>query len=156
MESKYDDNRWFWLFLIINALMGFLYLILTASCTSAKSTTESETISQQIEQSSTQQSHINIVRDTIHTHDSVIIRQKNDTVYFDRWHVTYRAQRIADTVFLAVHDSIVRCDTVRLQQTTTIEPKPRKRGFWRMAAICILLAVALIKFRGIKQNFQSR
>ncbi len=152
MEMKSDDNRWFWLFMIINAAMLYLYLILAGGCTSAKNTTETETVSRQIGQSSTQQAHINITRDTIHTRDSVIIRQKNDTVYYDRWHITYKAQRIADTVFVAVRDSVIRCDTVRLQQTTTVEPKRKPKGLyvWLLPALLAGWFAAKIKRHFVK------
>lgn len=39
-------------------------------------------------------------RDSIHIKDSVYIREKNDSVLVDKWHIVYRDRTINDTVYV--------------------------------------------------------
>lgn len=47
-----------------------------------------------------------IQRDSVHIHDSILIREKNDTVFIDRWHTEYKDRLLRDTVHISRTDSI--------------------------------------------------
>ena len=142
---KRRENMRFALFVAIEAVALFVFIALTQGCKPVRETTVSENISNSTVQSNSVQTHTNIVRDTVRIRDSVIIRQRNDTVFCDRWHTVYKAQRVADTVFVAVSDSIVRCDTVRLQQKTVVQQRPTFRqrlgGFVGLLAIFFIILI---------------
>jgi hypothetical protein len=45
-------------------------------------------------------------RDSIHVRDSIIVKDKGDTVFVDRWHTEYKDRRQTDTLFIERTDSI--------------------------------------------------
>ncbi len=50
-------------------------------------------------------------RDTIHIHDSVLIQQRHDTVFVDRWHTAWRERMVCRT------DTIVDVQEVIVEKT---------------------------------------
>lgn len=47
-----------------------------------------------------------VERDSVFVRDSVLIREKGDTVYRDRWRVEYRERVLRDTVYIERNDTI--------------------------------------------------
>lgn len=45
-------------------------------------------------------------RDSIHVRDSIIVRDKGDTVFYDRWHTEYKDRLLRDTTYIYRTDSI--------------------------------------------------
>ena len=45
-------------------------------------------------------------RDSIHTHDSVFVKSKADTIYINHWRTVYRDRVVRDTVFESRVDSV--------------------------------------------------
>lgn len=49
-----------------------------------------------------------IVTDSVYQHDSIYIREKGDTVWYERWHTQYRDRLRIDTVYQARVDTIAK------------------------------------------------
>ena len=47
-----------------------------------------------------------VERDSVFVRDSVLIREKGDTVYRDRWRVEYRERVLRDTAYIERNDTI--------------------------------------------------
>lgn len=47
-----------------------------------------------------------VQRDSVHVHDSIYIREKDDTVFIDRWHTEYKDRLLRDTAYISRTDSI--------------------------------------------------
>lgn len=47
-----------------------------------------------------------IQRDSIWQHDSILIKQKGDTVRIEKWHTKYIEREVHDTIYQAKRDSI--------------------------------------------------
>ena len=45
-------------------------------------------------------------RDSIHVRDSIIVQDKGDTIFVDRWHTEYKDRKQTDTLFIERTDSI--------------------------------------------------
>lgn len=57
-------------------------------------------------------------RDSIYLHDSILIREKGDTVWMERWHTTYKDRLLTDTIYIERHDSVVVPYPVEKKLTT--------------------------------------
>lgn len=94
---------------------------------------------------------VDIVRDSIHVKDSVIVREKADTMYITQWRTIYRESLRVDTFF------VQRVDT--LNTVTEVEKKLTKAqqlkmdiGAGVMYAVPILVAVGIfILYRKLKK-----
>ena len=47
-----------------------------------------------------------IERDSIHVHDSTIVREAGDTVLIERWHTQYRDRWHHDSIYISKTDSV--------------------------------------------------
>lgn len=47
-----------------------------------------------------------LMLDSIHVRDSIIVRDKGDTVFINKWHTAYRDRLIRDTAFVYRTDSV--------------------------------------------------
>ena len=45
-------------------------------------------------------------RDSIWMHDSILVREKGDTVWFEKWHTKYRDRLKTDTLYVSKTDSV--------------------------------------------------
>ena len=87
-----------------------------------------------------------VQRDSIHTKDSILIHQKGDTVYCDRWHTLYQ-DRWRDRVRV---DSFIRTDSIRVpypveKKLTRWEQVKIDLGGW-MVGIIIAAAIVFIVY----------
>lgn len=48
-----------------------------------------------------------VERDSVFVRDSVLIREKGDTVYRDRWRVEYRERVLRDTAYIGKSDTLI-------------------------------------------------
>lgn len=77
------------------------------------------------------------LRDSIFVHDSVLVREKADTVFIVRTHTLYRDRQRTDTLWL--HDTIVNTQEVVVARNTD------KGSPWSAVAFLLLLLVLLWK-----------
>lgn len=47
-----------------------------------------------------------VQRDSIYLHDSTYIKEKGDTIFFEKWHTKYIEKQVHDTTYVAKHDTI--------------------------------------------------
>lgn len=47
-----------------------------------------------------------VQRDSIYLHDSTYIKEKGDTIFFEKWHTKYIEKLTHDTTYVATHDTI--------------------------------------------------
>lgn len=98
------------------------------------------------------------VSDKVFIHDSVMIKQKGDTVYVDRWHKEKQRQQ---AVRIVRHDSIV-VDSVRVpypieRKLTKWQRTKQYAGGISIALVCAGLVVALIYlFRKLRKMARSK
>lgn len=88
-------------------------------------------------------------RDSIWLHDSVLVREKGDTVWMEKWHTKYVEKQVHDTTYVARIDSI----PVPYEVPKYIE-KPL--GWWQKALIWIgiisLMGIVLIVARWVSRS----
>lgn len=59
--------------------------------------------------------HANIRHDSIYVMDSIVLKEKTDTVFLTKFRTLYREKLLCDTV--------VKCDTVFCEKVVTVEEK---------------------------------
>ena len=79
-------------------------------------------------------------RDSIYLRDSVLIQQKGDTVYLDRWRYAYKESTRTDTIIQTVCDSIPV--TVTVEKPVPYIPK------WGKAFIGMGIGISALAFIG--------
>lgn len=88
-------------------------------------------------------------RDSIWLHDSVLVREKGDTVWMEKWHTKYVEKQVHDTTYVARIDSI----PVPYEVPKYIE-KPL--GWWQKTLIWIgiisLMGIVLIVARWVSRS----
>lgn len=131
-----DHNRAFNLFLLFIFLMGLLFLI--PGC-------KVREIHHYVEVPKIEKEYVEkIVKDSIHTTDSVLVYQKNDTIFLEKISIKYRDRLRVDTV--AKIDSVTTVKTVEVveyvNQLTKSQQKRLKLLNW--------LVLGLIVFTGFK------
>ena len=47
-----------------------------------------------------------VQHDSIWQHDSILIKQKGDTIRIEKWHTKYVEKQVHDTTYIAKHDTI--------------------------------------------------
>lgn len=47
-----------------------------------------------------------VQRDSIYLHDSTYIKEKGDTIFYEKWHTKYIEKQVHDTTYVAKHDTI--------------------------------------------------
>ena len=83
-----------------------------------------------------------VEKDSVWLKDSVLIRERGDTVLVDRWHVQYKEKLRTDTVYIAKHDTISQTIV-----KTDVKEKEKKLTWWekvRLHLANILLWLLLI------------
>lgn len=90
-------------------------------------------------------------RDSIHTHDSVFVKSKADTIYINHWRTVYRDRVVRDTVFESRVDSVQNVVEVEKKLTKWQQVKMNV-GAGVLYAIPILIAVGLfLLYRKLKK-----
>ncbi|MBR2318513.1 MAG: hypothetical protein IKA52_02425 [Bacteroidaceae bacterium] len=104
-------------------------LLLLAGCVVKESVSvERASASTQIER---------VLADSIVMRDSIIIREKCDTVFFTKYRTLYK-ERIR-------HDTVVRCDTVYAERSVTVEKSDAGKALWwlLLPVVAVLWKVGL-------------
>lgn len=90
-------------------------------------------------------------RDSIHTHDSVFVKSKADTIYINHWRTVYRDRVVRDTVFESRVDSVQNVVEVEKKLTKWQQTK-MDVGAGVLYAVPVLIAVGLyILYRKLKK-----
>lgn len=82
------------------------------------------------------------VRDSVMVHDSVRVTERGDTVFVERWRERVHASKTHDTVYRAVHDTVVEKVPVQVEVT---KEKPLTR--WQRARMTVgdvMMAAVLV------------
>jgi len=83
-----------------------------------------------------------IERDSIHIHDSTIVREAGDTVLIERWHTKYRDRWHHDSIYISKTDSV----PVPYPVTEYVE-KPLKwwqKGLIWFGIIVLMIAILMV------------
>jgi hypothetical protein len=91
---------------------------------------------------------LEIQRDSVFVHDSVFVRQANDTIYLTRWRVEYREALRVDTLHIVERDSINHIIEVEKKLTKMQELK-MDIGAGVMWAVPIVLILYIV-YRKLK------
>lgn len=83
------------------------------------------------------------IRDSIYVHDSIHVREKDDTVTIERWHTRWRDRWQHDTLYISMTDSVPKPYPVEVVKEV---PRERSTVEWGLL-ITGLLAIAWIFFR---------
>lgn len=83
-----------------------------------------------------------VERDSIYLKDSVFVREKGDTVFYDRWHTEYVYKMKCDTVVKYI-DNIVK-EQVEVQKVEFKTPWYSKLLIWFFLIISVLLAIYVV------------
>lgn len=89
-------------------------------------------------------------RDSIWMHDSILVREKGDTVWFEKWHTKYIEKQIHDTLYSATHDTIpVICEVVKEvpAQLSAWQELLIKAGYLAFAALIACIIYTIIKIK---------
>lgn len=85
-----------------------------------------------VEYSSTSCMRERLIKDSIVLHDSIIIREKADTVFFTKYKTAYKE--------IVRHDTVVVCDTLYRVRTVTVEKNSGKSfSLWKLLPVALLL-----------------
>lgn len=85
-----------------------------------------------VEYSSTACMRERLIKDSIVLHDSIIIREKADTVFFTKYKTAYKE--------IVRHDTVVVCDTLYRVRTVTVEKNSGKSfSLWKLLPAALLL-----------------
>lgn len=87
-------------------------------------------------------------RDSIYQHDSVLIKEKADTVLIERWHTRWRDRVSHDTLYISKTDTI-RVPVPVERKLTKAERTYITIGKWSVGAVAglVLAAICFIFFR---------
>lgn len=80
------------------------------------------------------------VHDTLQTLDSVYIREKGDTVYYERWRTQYKSVLRVDTCWMQITDSI------KVPYEVVVEKK-EKTGLAAFVAGLLMIVVLYLIYR---------
>ena len=89
-------------------------------------------------------------RDSIWMHDSILVREKGDTVWFEKWHTKYIEKQIHDTLYSATHDTIpVICEVEKEvpAQLSAWQKLLIKAGYLALAALIACIIYTIIKIK---------
>ena len=89
-------------------------------------------------------------RDSIWMHDSILVREKGDTVWFEKWHTKYIEKQIRDTLYSATHDTIpVICEVEKEvpAQLSSWQKLLIKAGYLALVAFIACIIYIIIKIK---------
>jgi hypothetical protein len=85
----------------------------------------------------------NFVRDSIFRYDSIFVKYKGDTVYFERYKYLYRDKIIRDSIF--------KCDTIRVPHPVEVikQVKAPLTGWQNFQVWCGRIALVVVLLVGL-------
>ncbi len=113
-------------FILLSTLSVSLMMLGMSSCRSVRPA-ESHHAVQTLNQHKQQM----LERDTIHIRDSILIQQRHDTVFVDRWHTAWRERIVCHT------DTIVDVQEVTVEKT--VEKRTVPRWCWWLLVVNVVV-----------------
>lgn len=143
-DAKFKRNNWLFSLLII-------IIIIFAGCGAKKVATETDIEKIVVERVDTIRDSVWVERTHIER-DSVIIFQRGDTIYRDRWRTIYKDNKTG-----AERERVViQHDTINVYKNVYVERQPtalqRFRSGLGTAAVVLLLAVLLFFLHNIRKR----
>lgn len=89
-----------------------------------------------------------VERDSVFVRDSVLIREKGDTVYRDRWRVEYRERVLRDTAWIERNDTIT--NMVEVEKALTWWERTRMAAGDVALLVLVVLLIYMILRHGKK------
>ena len=87
-----------------------------------------------------------VERDSVFVRDSVLIREKGDTVYRDRWRVEYRERVLRDTAYIERNDTIT--NVVEVEKALTWWERTRMAaGDMAITVLGVLAVLGVVKLK---------
>ena len=89
--------------------------------------------------------------DSIWMHDSIHVKEKGDTVWYEKWHVNYKEKIVHDTIYKSRVDSVGVPYPVEKQMEKPLTWWQKTRMHLGEALLVLLLVAAVygfIRFRG--------
>ena len=84
-----------------------------------------------------------VKRDSIWQHDSILIKQKGDTVRIEKWHTKYIEKQVHDTTYIAKIDSIpVPYEVTKYVEKKLSKPQSVLMTIGMLAILAVIIALA--------------
>jgi hypothetical protein len=80
-----------------------------------------------------------VQRDSIWQHDSILIKQKGDTVRIEKWHTKYIEKQVHDTTYVAKVDSVPVPYEVKVEVPAKLSKT--QKGFMTLGIMTLMAAV---------------
>ena len=89
-------------------------------------------------------------KDSVWLHDSVHVKEKDDTVMIERWHTQWRDRLRIDTIYQATHDTVPKPYTVEV-----IKEVPAELSWWQrlrlwIGNIGLLALLGVVGYWGVR------
>lgn len=120
--------------LLVGVLAGFIIFFLSG-CTTTEYVTVEKVRTDTVYKSKVQ-------CDSVWLHDSIHIREKDDTVTVERWHTEWRERLLFDTLLIATHDTIPQPYPVIKEVEKSLSWWQRLRLYLGDGVLVFLLVVA--------------
>jgi hypothetical protein len=89
-----------------------------------------------------------VERDSVFVRDSVLIREKGDTVYRDRWRVEYRERVLRDTVYFGKSDTLIITKVVEVATPLSWWKRVKiSAGGVAIAVLGVLAVLGVVKLK---------
>ena len=128
---------------VFSIIVVFIFCLFLCGCTTTKYV--------EVEKVRTDTTYITQhQRDSIWMHDSILVREKGDTVWFEKWHTKYIEKQIHDTLYSATHDTIpVICEVEKEvpAQLSAWQKLLIKAGYLALAALIACIIYTIIKIK---------
>ena len=85
-------------------------------------------------------------KDSVWLHDSILIREKGDSFFIERWHTRYVEKLKTDTLYKATHDTIPQPYAVPAENTLWEKTKIRYGG-WAMGIVAAAVVFVVMRIK---------
>ena len=97
-----------------------------------------------------------IERDSVWLHDSIHVKEKGDTVWFEKWHVNYKEKIVHDTIYQSRTDSVAKPYPVYVEKEVA-----KKLTWWQKTQMyvgdgALLVVLAMMVYGLIKLYKETR
>lgn len=87
-------------------------------------------------------------RDSVYLHDSIFMKQKNDTIFLEKYHTKYIERTSVDTLYISTADTLIVPYPVEKKLSKWQAYKMELGGYAMMLLIC---AAAFIVYKFVKK-----
>lgn len=85
-----------------------------------------------------------VQRDSIWQHDSILIKQKGDTVRIEKWHTKYIEKQVHDTTYVAKVDSVPVPYKVKVEVPAKLSKT--QKGLMMFGLLSLMAAIVALAF----------